>query len=65
MISNMAKKKYSIYVVFTTTIDVDVKAEDLDDAMAEAEDKASKEFEKLLNEGYLGTSDFTCEAQMP
>lgn len=61
----MKEKKYSIPVVFTTTIDVNVKVEDLDDAMAEAEDKASEEFEKLLNEGYLGTSDFTCEAQMP
>lgn len=60
----MKEKKYSIPVVFTTTIDVNVKVEDLDDAMAEAEDKASEEFEKLLNEGYLGTSDFTCEAQM-
>ena len=61
----MAKKKYSISVVFTTTIDVNVKAEDLDEAMGKAEDKASKEFENLLNEGYLGTSDFTCEAQEP
>lgn len=61
----MKEKKYSIPVVFTTTIDVNVKVEDLDDAMAEVEDKASEEFEKLLNEGYLGTSDFTCEAQMP
>ena len=61
----MAKKKYHISVVFTATIETDVMAEDLDDAMAEAEDKASEEFEKLLNEGYLGTSDFTCEAQMP
>lgn len=61
----MKVKKYSIPVVFTTTIDVNVEAEDLDDAMAEAEGKASEEFEKLLNEGYLETSDFTCEAQTP
>lgn len=61
----MKEKKYSIPVVFTTTIDVNVKVEDLDDAMDKAEYKASEEFEKLLNEGYLGTSDFTCEAQMP
>lgn len=59
------KKKYYISVVFATTIETEVKAEDLNDAMSEAEDKATEEFRKLLDEGYLGTSDFTCEAQEP
>lgn len=59
------KKKYYIPVVFTMTIETEVKAEDLDDAMSEAEDKATEEFRELLDTGYLGTSDFTCEAQEP
>lgn len=61
----MAKKKYHISVVFTTTIETDVRAEDLDDAMAEAECKTTEDFRKLLDDGLLGVSDFTCEAQTP
>lgn len=61
----MAKKKYNIDVVFSTSVYVSVMAKDLDEAMDKAEYKASKEFRDLLDDGLLGASDFTCEAQTP
>ena len=61
----MAKKKFKIEVVFSTPVYVTVLASDKYEAMDLAEDKASVEFERLLNDGLLGTSDFTYEAQTP
>ena len=61
----MSKKKYTIPVNFTTTIDVKIEAEDVEDAMDEAEYEASKIFSKLFTEGTLEPSDFVAEAQEP
>lgn len=65
MIMKNKKKKYSVEVMFATPITVSVYAEDADKAMDMAEEKASEEFERLLNAGLLGTSDFYAEAQTP
>lgn len=59
------KKKYEIEVVFSTSIYVNVEAEDKYDAMDIAEDLAAEEFRDKLDSGLLGTSDFDCEAQTP
>lgn len=62
----MAKnKKFNVEVVFSTSILVPVYAEDADEAMDKAEYKASEIFEKQLNNGLYGASDFDCEAQTP
>ena len=58
-------RKYTIDVLFSTSIPVIVRAKDEDDAMAEAEYKASEQFRELLDKGLLGASDFDCEAQQP
>jgi hypothetical protein len=52
-------------VVFSTSVYAKVRASDKYEAMDLAEDQASKEFEKLLNDGLLGTSDFSYEVQTP
>ena len=56
------KKKYRMGVVFGHTIMLDVRAKDLDDARDKAEYEASQIFRNLLDEGMLGTSDFSYEA---
>ena len=61
----MKKKKYNIEVVFSTPVYVTVEAEDVCEAMDEAEYQASQIFISNLNEGLLGQSDFYCEAQTP
>ena len=61
----MSKKKYTIPVNFTTTINVDVSSDDKDDAMAYAEYNASMIFYNLMSEGSLHRSDFVAEAQEP
>lgn len=61
----MSKKKYTIPVNFTTTINVDMNSEDKDDAMANAEYEASMIFSTLMAEGSLYPSDFVAEAQEP
>ena len=61
----MTKKSYTIEVVFSTSVYATVRASNKYEAMDLAEDQASKEFEKLLNDGLLGTSDFSYEAQTP
>lgn len=58
-------KTYTIDVLFSTSISVEVRAKDKDDAMDKAEYKAAEEFRDLLDKGMLGTSDFFCEAQIP
>ena len=59
----MGKKKYEIEVVFSTSICVDVYADDIDEAKDKAEYDASEVFEQHLNDGLLGSGDFTAEAQ--
>jgi hypothetical protein len=61
----MKNKKYTIEVVFTTPITVTVQADDVDDAMSEAEYEASKVFATLMTTGELYPEDFECEAQTP
>ena len=61
----MKKKKYTIEVVFSTPITVNVEAKDLDEAMDIAEYEADLTFSDLLDNGMLGTSDFDCCAQTP
>ena len=59
----MARKKtYRIGVVFGHTIELEVKAKNLEEAKDKAETEASEEFGELLNDGLLGTSDFSYEA---
>ena len=58
-------RKYNVDVVFSTTVSATVWANSKADAMDKAERKASDEFRDLLDKGYLGTSDFTYEAQEP
>lgn len=62
---SMTKKNYTIEVVFSTSVYAKVQAFDEYEAMGLAEDQASKEFEKLLNDGLLGTSDFRYIARTP
>ena len=59
------KKKYTIEVVFSTPITVNVEAQDVDEAMEIAEYEADLTFSDLLDRGLLGTSDFDCSAQTP
>lgn len=61
----MRKKKYTIEVVFSTPITVNVEAQDVDEAMEIAEYEADLTFSDLLDRGLLGTSDFDCSAQTP
>ena len=58
-------KTYIIPVNFTTTYTMSVIAENEAVAKEKAEENATKWFEDDLNEGWLGTSDFACEAQDP
>lgn len=58
-------KKYTIPVNFTTTITVEVKRDDIDDAMADAEFDAARIFSTLMANGELYPSDFIAEAQEP
>jgi hypothetical protein len=58
-------KKYNVDVVFSTTISYIIWSNSKADAMEKAENKAAEEFRDLLDNGYLGTSDFTYEAQEP
>ena len=59
------KKKYTIEVVFSTPITVNVEAEDLDDAMALAEYEADLTLSDMLDNKMLCTGDFDCCAQTP
>ena len=61
----MRKKKYTVEVVFSTSLFVDVMAKDVDDAKDKAELEADLQFSDQLDRGLLGTSDFSCEAQEP
>ena len=61
----MRKKKYTVEVVFSTSLFVDVMAKDVDDAKDKAELEADLQFSDQLDRGLLGTSDFSCEAQTP
>ena len=56
---------YTIPVNFTITYNVSVRARNEAFAKEKAEEEASKMFEADLNEGMLGTFDFTYEAQDP
>ena len=57
--------EYIIPVNFTTTYQITVKAEDEGEARDLAGTEASELFQKDLDEGLLGTSDFVCEPQEP
>ena len=58
-------KKYTIPVNLTTTITVEVKCDDLDDARANAEFDAFCIFSTLMANGELYPGDFIPEAQEP
>ena len=57
------KQKYTIPVNFTTTITVDVEADNINDAMSDAELDACRIFSNLMIEGSLYAADFVSEAQ--
>ncbi len=59
------KKKYTIEVVFSTPITVDVEANDIDEAMDIAEYEADLTFSDMLDNKMLCTGDFDCCAQTP
>lgn len=59
------KKTYTVDVVFTTTVNTVVSAEDVDEAMDIAECEASKFFSEYLENGLYSPSDFDYEAQTP
>ena len=57
------KQKYTIPVNFTTTITVDVEADNINDAMSDAELDTCRIFSNLMMEGSLYAADFVSEVQ--
>ena len=57
-------KKYYIPVHITTTINVEVTGNTVEDAAADAEFDAYRSFCTMMAEGTLSPKDFAVEAQM-
>ena len=63
--SKKAMKAYTIEVLCSTSISVDVKAADVESAMAEAEYRAGLEFMRRHLHNEFKMEDFVFEAQTP